>query len=106
MIKCKHCGEVLHEVEADCFLMDGDDDWFPFPITSEEDGGALFRLPIEWCGADLSDGEREDCIRCPKCREYPFSETISMNVRPYLEVVSFDSETEEERWNGIFKEGT
>lgn len=96
----------MHKIGANCFLINGADDWFAFPITSDEEGGVLFRLPIEWCGADLSDGEREDCIRCPKCKKYPFSETISMSVQPYLEVVLLEQATEEERWNGIFKEGT
>lgn len=89
MILCKHCGWPVSEVEANCFHHDGSDSYNRFPVN-ESDGAVCFSVPPTWCGAELSDEERMECIRCTHCKKFPFSEIAGIGVETIINVVCFE----------------
>lgn len=51
-----------------------------------------FELPDNWCGADLSEEEMMESIKCHRCRKFPFSETAGLGVQRVVHVVCFEEE--------------
>lgn len=92
MILCKHCGWPVNHVLANCFEKDGSDRWHRFAVPEIEEcpAAALIDLPPNWCGADLSHEERMDCIQCPHCHKFPFSEKEEICVETHLVVTCFE----------------
>lgn len=92
MILCKHCGWPLDTIKANCFLHDGSDVHYTFPTEENGHGAVSFYLPSSWCGAELSEEEMMDCIKCPNCMKFPFSEAAGINACQIVNVVCFEEE--------------
>jgi hypothetical protein len=91
MILCKHCGYQVFSIATNCFLPDGSDAEFHY--TGTENAGAMcFELPESWCAYGLSDEERIESIKCPRCRKFPFSESAGVGVHTVVHVVCWEEE--------------
>ena len=91
MILCKHCGYPVDHIATNCFLHDGSDAEYHFR-GQENEGAMMFELPESWCGADLSEEEMMDSIKCPHCRKFPFSEAAGIGVQRVVCIVCHEQE--------------
>ena len=95
-VKCHNCHAEIDGAYLDCFKHNGDDApvFHNFSLVARNDAREPFveiQTTLNWCGSDLSDEERMECVRCPKCGKFPFAYG-SINVRDELSLVMFPSE--------------
>lgn len=71
-MKCEKCGAFLERLELDLFNYEGNDDWCAIPVEAADEDAAVVETDASWTGYELSEEERLECIRCPKCKQFPF----------------------------------
>lgn len=69
---CENCGNIISTVEANMFDREGSDYWTHCQINEVPDNAVYIDLPTYWTGDELCEEEQADCIRCPRCRKFPF----------------------------------
>ena len=92
---CENSGSEIKEIEADLFDYQGIDYWTEFHIEEVPENAVYADLPTSWTGDELDETELPDCIRCPRCRKFPFR---SKEVQTYhlVRVVMFKHRPKEE----------
>ena len=87
-MKCEQCGREIDYLEVDMFNEDGSDDWYLAEVIESGDVVCMNVLP-QWTGAELSEEEQVETIRCPHCKQFPFArkfcdswKTVSMILYP------------------------
>lgn len=93
MIKCGHCHKPIDKIVTSCFERDGSDSEYKFHVYCA-DRLAVIDLPETWCGWELSERERMEGIRCPRCGGFPFDAVAGLEAS--IQVTCFAVPGEEE----------
>ena len=71
-MKCEKCGKLIDNVIINRFTREGNDIDVSVPIIEYDNGAVGIETDSNWCGYDLSEEEKMECISCPCCGEFPF----------------------------------
>ena len=71
-MKCEKCGKPIDNVIINRFTREGNDIDVSVPIIEYDNGAVSIETDSNWCGYDLSEEEKMECISCPCCGEFPF----------------------------------
>lgn len=101
-MKCKKCGNYIHELKCHVFTRDGADDDILIPIIHHKEKGSCYYIQAPlYCTMFEFDNYSEfsECITCPKCDKFPFEDGTSINTYDFSNVV-FGQEIEKYILNG------
>ena len=87
-MKCEKCGKEIESLEVNVFNYDGSDRYYGIPVAECEQNAVYVDADHNWTGYELTDEERLDTIRCPRCKQFPFENT-EMQVHDVVRVVCF-----------------
>ena len=87
-MKCEKCGQEIESLEVNVFDYDGSDRYYGITVVECEQDAAYVDADHNWTGYELSDEERLETIRCPKCKQFPFQDS-EIQVCEIVRVVCF-----------------
>ena len=90
-MKCEMCGSQMDRLEVNVFNYEGDDGYHQYPLQELEENAVEIEVSPNWTGADLSEEEQMETIRCPHCGRFPFKHK-EVQVYSVLKIVCFKEE--------------
>lgn len=87
-MRCEKCGAFLNGLELNMFERNGSDNWYNVPDEMADEEAVVVDTEQNWTGYELTEEEMPDCIRCPKCKKYPF-ECREIQVYNIVRLVMF-----------------
>ena len=69
---CEKCGASIDWLEINEFNYDGRDSWYKVPAEKADEDAVVVETNLNWTGYELSEEEQLECVRCPKCKRFPF----------------------------------
>lgn len=87
-MKCEKCGKEIDHLLVNIFNHDGSDRECSEPLQECEEDAVYFDTSMNWTGAELSEDEQVDTIRCPECGEFPFK-SKEIQTYEFIRVVMF-----------------
>lgn len=73
-MKCEKCDANLAFLELNMFNKNGSDSWCDTFVEEADENAAVVDTEQSWTGYELTEEEMIDCIRCPKCKKFPFTD--------------------------------
>lgn len=84
---CNKCNKEIQYVRVHRFTYDGHDTWSTHPILGGDEGYCNF-IDIDKGATmfefDDSFEEFTTCIECPKCKQYPFKGSVTIEERAHV----------------------
>ena len=90
-MKCEMCGGQIDQLMVNIFNHDGSDGYYKYPFQELEENAVEIEVNPNWTGADLSEKEQMETIRCPHCGRFSFQHK-EVQVYNVLKIVCFKEE--------------